>query len=58
MELANSLDLEQRLKEELLIEVDERDKIIKNLSAKKMGLEKRIAHQDNYSVKSGASNND
>ena len=53
LELANNLDLEQRLKEELLIEVDERDKIIRNLSAKKLGLEKKVGSQENRSVASG-----
>jgi len=37
-QLANTLEMERRLREELLIEVDERDKIIKNLSAKKLAL--------------------
>jgi len=37
-QLANTLEMERRLREELLVEVDERDKIIKNLSAKKLAL--------------------
>jgi hypothetical protein len=34
----NTLEMERRLREELLIEVDERDKMINNLSAKKLAL--------------------
>lgn len=58
MQLINDLEMEQRLKEELLVEVDERDNIIKNLSAKKLALEKRAKQESNSVVSSRVKEDD
>jgi|JI9StandDraft_1071089.scaffolds.fasta_scaffold1122976_1 hypothetical protein len=58
MQLASDLEIEQRLKEELLVEVDERDSIIKNLSAKKLALEKRLKQDGNSGVSSRVKDED
>ena len=42
-QLAWSLEIERQLREELMVEVDERDRMISNLSAVKIRLEKKLA---------------
>lgn len=49
-QLAGSLDIERRLREELMMEVDERDRMINNLTAIKVRLEKKLARQDGTSA--------